>query len=264
MAIRTVFSMVEECARGERAGWYEFVRDYGEIAHKLIAHYFPTLRPEISERVLEVFQRARTDENGWFRRLHFANDREFLMAFRGLVIAAARLAARLPASEVSLDQTGEPLHGLTVVEQELFWMFLKGYDTSETAAILMNAESTATAVRETSAQLVSQLAGGTPVGDIFRALQERAEKAGTLECLSLKTINDIINGQISWQDRDRAERHIRECIHCLDQFTVFQEMIWYARHAQPLEDSEVVGYLQRLGMREQRIGVVARLFSRSA
>ncbi len=264
MAIRTVFTMAEECARGGRTGWYEFVRDYTAIARQLISHYFPTLRPELEQHVLDMFQRARADDNAWFRSLRFANEREFLMLFRELVFANARLAARMPLPEVRLDQVHELMGDLTVVERELFWMFLKGYDAAQTAAILMNAESTATAMRATSAQIVNKLACGAPAADVFRALQETAANAGTPECLSLKTINDIINGQISWHDRDRAERHIRDCIRCLDRFTAFQEMIWYARYAQPLEDGEVISLLQRLGVREQRKGMVARLFSRSA
>ena len=257
--------MAEECARGERTGWYEFVRDYTPIARNLIGHYFPTLRPELDQHVLGVFRQARADENAWFRSFPFAHEREFLMAFRELVFASARSAARLPAPESSLERARELMRELTVVERELFWMFLKGYDIPQTASILMNAGTTAAVVKESTEKLVAQLLpGGAPAGGVGRVLLEMAEKARTPECLPLRTINNIINGQISWHDRDRAEQHIRECVHCLDRFTSFQEMIWYGRRAQPLEDTEVVGYLERLAVRESRKSVVARLFSRSA
>ena len=56
MSIRTVFLMKEECARGERQGWLEFVRDYVPLAHTLLRQYFPTLAPEMESHILALLQ----------------------------------------------------------------------------------------------------------------------------------------------------------------------------------------------------------------
>ena len=60
MAIRTIFSMAEDCARGDRLGWQEFVRDFAGIGRALLTHYFPTLVPDMDEHVIAVFRRAGT------------------------------------------------------------------------------------------------------------------------------------------------------------------------------------------------------------
>ena len=80
VAVRTIFSMAEDCARGERLGWQEFVRDYAPIARTLLDHFFPMLAPEMDTHVAAVFQRARANDNAWFQQLKFHNEREFLMA----------------------------------------------------------------------------------------------------------------------------------------------------------------------------------------
>src|SRR5512146_276758 len=99
MAIRTIFTMSEDCAQGERQGWMEFVRDYAAPARFLLSHFFPTLRPELETHVTGVFRRARADQNAWFRNLRFSNDREFFMAFRELVFGYAREEVRLPGPQ---------------------------------------------------------------------------------------------------------------------------------------------------------------------
>jgi hypothetical protein len=77
--------MAGECARGERLGWHEFVRDHTFVAHKLFERYFPTLVPELDHHIFQLYLRARAQENAWFKSFSFANEREFLMQFRELV-----------------------------------------------------------------------------------------------------------------------------------------------------------------------------------
>ncbi len=263
MAIRTIFTMVDDCTRGERLGWLEFVRDYAPVGRRLLGHYFPTLRPELDEHVAGVFRQARLGTHAWLRNLRFANEREFLMAFRELVFAYARPVARLPAPELSLERAHERMRELPVVQRELFWMYVKGYDAAQTATILMNADATAAAVQKVAAdRLAELLPGGLPEGSPS-ALLAAVEKAHTPECLALKTCNNLINGQISWQDRDRAERHIGDCLHCLDRFTSFQEMIGYRRETPPLGEDAGNAMLGELGIAARK-GLVARLFSSRA
>ena len=46
MTVRTIFTMAEDCGRGERLGWHEFVRDYTPITRVLLEQYFPMLKPK--------------------------------------------------------------------------------------------------------------------------------------------------------------------------------------------------------------------------
>jgi hypothetical protein len=266
MAIRTVFLMKEECARGERQGWSEFVRDYVPLTRTLLQQYFPTLAPEMDTHIVAVLQRARANQNEWFQKACFSNEREFLMAFRQLVFAYGREAARVPVPQLSLDQVREIMKDLPVTERQMLWLFIKGYSAPQIARMMRDAENTAAEVKRIADERLKQLLPAT-TPDAFsisaRVLMEEAEKTRSDQCVALKTFNNIINGQISWRERELAEEHIRDCFNCLDRFTAFQEMIRLRQDAQPLPEAEVEPLLGQLNLPPAKgKGMLARLFAK--
>ena len=266
MAIRTVFSMVEDCARGERLGWYEFVRDYAGITRTLLTHYFPMLTPEMDIHPPVVFEHARARNNAWVSALRFANEREFMMALREFIFAYGRSVARVPVPELSLDQMREIMKDLPVVEHELLWLFVKGYSAPQIAAIMMNAEATAAQTKGIADQRLAKiLPGASP--DAFnvsaRVLIEAAEKVAGDKCLPWKTYNNLVNGQLTWRERELTEEHIRDCFYCLDRFTSFQEMIRLRKDFQPLPEPAIQTILARLALpAEKPKRLLSKLFAR--
>lgn len=265
MAIRTVFSMAEDCARGQRQGWQEFVRDYADIARALLTHYFPTLAPQVDEHVVAVFQRAGANGGSWFAGLKFTNEREFMMAFRDLVFAYGREQERVPAPPIAIDEVRAIMKDLTLLERELLWLVVKGYDGECIAAIMMDATTTAEAVQRIAGERVGALtrstAPGHPVLSI-RVLMELAEQAKTDKCASLKTLNNLVNGQITWRERELAEEHMSECFYCIDRFTTFQEMIRLRKDVPPLSEPQVEAILAQLPIAAGKPrGTLSRLFA---
>jgi hypothetical protein len=266
MPIRTIFLMSEECARGERLGWSEFVRDYADVVTKLLLQFFPVLSPEIDTHVANVFQRAHADQNAWFSSLQFANEREFLMPLRQLVFSYGREVARMPTPQISLAQMKDIMQDLTVVEREILWLFVKGYTAEQIAPILMNAIATATAVKQKADERLATLlpsAGADSFRLSARVLIEEAEKTRSEQCLPLKTFNNLINGQITWRERELAEEHIRDCFNCLDRYTAFQEMIRLRKDAQPLPGEKVEQILADLNIAAKSQGFFSRIFARA-
>jgi hypothetical protein len=256
--------MAEDCARGERLGWQEFVRDYAPIARTLLGQYFPTLAPDADPHITAVFQRARAGEGAWFRQLLFSNEREFLMAFHDLVFAYAREVARVPVPELSLDQVRGVMQDRPLVEREMLWMFIKGYDAPRVAEIMMHAEATVQAVQDAATQPLAQAlpAAGDALSLYARVLIEQAEKTAGEQCLPLKTFNNLINGQISWRDRELAEQHIAGCFRCLERFTAFQEMIRIRKDAPPLRQPAIDSILAQLNLAaERRKGLLGKLLA---
>lgn len=265
MAIRTIFSMSEDCARGERLGWTEFVRDYAGIASRLLEHYFPVLLPDSDQHVAAIFRRAEAHDAAWFTALKFTNEREFMMAFRDLVFAYGREQARVPSPPITLDEVRAAMKDLSVMERELLWLIIKGYDAQRIAAMMMNAAATAEAVQSLAGARLAALVSGTApqaLSDYARVLMELAEQSKTDPCLALKTFNNLVNGQISWRERELAEEHMGNCFYCIDRFTTFQEMIRLRKDGIALPASEVEAILAQLtcGAGKSR-GVLARLFA---
>lgn len=258
--------MVEDCAAGRLLGWQEFARDYAGIGKQLLARYFPVLQPELDQHVAALFQRARANDSAWFHSVHVSNEREFLMAFRELVFAYGREVARIPAPEISLDQYQEIVKDLTLIERELMWMYVKGYDAPQIAPIMLNAAATAEAVRKIADQHLKVVVPGATTGafDVSAGvLIEAAEKTRSDECLSLKTFNNLVNGQISWRERELAEEHMIRCPYCIDHFTSYNEMIRYRKDAEPLAEVEIEKIVSTLGVSEAKPrGMLAKLFAK--
>jgi hypothetical protein len=266
MAVRTIFTMAEDCGRGERLGWQEFVRDYAPIARTLLGHFFPMLEPEMDVHLPAVFQRARASDNAWFTQAKFQNEREFLMTFRELVFAYGREVARVPTPELSLEQVRSIVKDLPVMEREVLWMFIKGYDAACIGRMMFNTEATAQATKDIADMRLSEvLPTATP--DAFnisaRVLMVEAEKTGGEDCLPLKTFNNLVNGQVSWRERELAEQHIRDCFHCLDRYTSFLEMIRLRKDVEPLSESQIQSILSQLNLpAEKGKGLLAKLFAK--
>ncbi len=294
MAIRTIFSMAEDCARGEREGWAEFVRDFAGIARSLLAHYFPTLIPDLDQHVVAVFRRAGGQPNpptpgalgipchggAWFAGLSFTNEREFMMAFRDLVFAYGREQERAPAAPITLDQLRAIMQDRMLLERELLWLFIKGYDAQRIAAIMMNAAASAEAVQRVAGERLQALLPGPPpqrtktgfVGDPGAApealtlsapvLMQMAEQAKTEQCVSLKTFNNLVNGQLTWRERELAEEHMSNCFYCIDRFTTFQEMVRLRKDTSQLAPPQVEAILAQLPFAAGKPrGLLSRLFA---
>jgi hypothetical protein len=265
MAIRTIFNMAEECSRGERLGWAEFVRDYAGIARRLLEQYFPVLIPDMGQHVAAIFLRADANGRHWFAGLKFTNEREFMMAFRDLVFAYGREQARVPVPQISLEEVRAVMKDLSLIERELLWLIIKGHPSQEIAAIMMNAATTAEAIQHVADERLPALISGTTpqaLGDYARVLMELAERSGTEQCLALKTFNNLVNGQIAWRERNLAEQHISECFYCIDHFATFQEMIRLRKEVAELPANEVDTILAQLSCGAAKPGGrLSRLFA---
>jgi hypothetical protein len=266
MAIRTIFDTVQDCSIGARQGWFEFIRDYAPITRTLLQKYFPALSPELDNHVVAVFARAHADQNAWFPTLRFTNEREFAMPFRDLVLAYGRSVERFSPA-LTTEDLARALDGLSLIQRQCFWGFLKGWNVEEISAMLMNASATAQETKATADERLSLMAGPPGSADrpaAARAAIEVAQSTSSADCLSWKTCNNLVNGQISWLDRQRAEQHIADCLHCLNNFTAFQEMIWLRKTTLPAASSDAERILSALNLQSESKGLLSRLFSRAS
>jgi len=153
-----------------------------------------------------------------------------------------------------------------VVEREVLWLYIKGYPSDRIGAMMMNTEATAEAVKEIAKKRLAEVLPDA-TADAFnisaRVLMAEAEKSGGEACLPLKTFNNLVNGQISWRERELAEQHIRDCFRCLDRYTAFLEMIRLRKDAPPLGEAEIQGILAQLNLPAKKgRGLLGKLFAK--
>lgn len=230
----------------------------------MLTHYFPALAPEVSDHVIAVFQRARANNNVYFQGLKFANEREFAFAWRAFVFGYGREVARLPVPEISIEQARAVMKDLPMVEQQALWLFIRGFQEAQIAPILMHADATAHSVKQKADERVRAIvpdASSDALAISARALMESAENVKTDACLPLKTFNNIVNGQVSWRERDVAEKHVAGCFYCLDRFTTFQEIVKEMKDRQPAGEAETEGVLGKLNLpAKQKGSLLAKMF----
>jgi hypothetical protein len=213
-----------------------------------------------------VFSRARAGSKPFFEGLKFVNEREFACAFRDFVFAYGREAARLPAPQVSLDNVRELMKDLPVVEQQMLWLFMRGYQAEQIAPMLMNADNTARKVEQIARErLATLLPDASPDALVIsaRALMEQAEQRRTDGCLPLKTFNNIVNGQITWRERDVAEQHVAACFYCLDRFSTFQEVIRMLKDRETAPEAEIERIASKLDLpKKSKAGFLSKILGK--
>lgn len=261
MPIRTIFDTVRDCTRNERQGWVEFIGNYEPMARTVLTLYFPALLHDLDTAVAAVFLRAHGEENAWFQALQFTNEREFAFAFRELLVDHGNTTARLPLPALSAGLIDKMMEGLATIQRELFWVFLRGYSVEQASAILMNASATAAQTHDVMNEHLTKAFPGVERALVLQAAMNTARSTATADCLCLKTFNNLINGQIAWHDRERAEEHIARCLNCLDRFTAFQESIWLRRTMGAAAEQvvqQVLSHLKIYGVKKSMFG---KLFS---
>ena len=154
-----------------------------------------------------LLTRAYANDGESFPELKFPNEREFAMAFRELVFAYRRAAARLPKPEISLDQFREIVKDLPVVERQLLWLCVKGYSAAEIAP---DDDETGSDIRDAVKEIADKRLAEVLHGSDERGVhgvgagadgsgRRRRRRISAYRC---GTYNDLVNGQITWRERE--------------------------------------------------------------
>ena len=121
--------------------------------------------------------------------------------------------------------------------------------------MLMHADATANTVKQIAAERIREIVPDAAPDALIvsaRALMEAAEQGRGEACLPLKTFNNVVNGQVSWRERDLTEQHEAACFYCLDRFTTFQEIIRMLKDRQPAPEEEVERIVGQLNLPAKR------------
>lgn len=255
--VNGVFSfhvMREACLAGQPEGWWQLLRRYTPLAGHLLQHYFPTL--EKSALLVEIFRTAKTNASQFLDRFAGTSEKEFLLHLRRFVMEGARRArGARPETPLTPRVFWAVLQEFPLLQRELLLLSFHGYTPEELHQVLkFEPETTRTLTEQAREKLRAQL--GAAVGPDFErhdhdALFAAIEESRGEKCLPDKTYGRIVDGQISWRDRDAAEQHIEGCLHCGNRFAEFREILYYYRTLPPPEDSTLVPIAVALGLPAQ-------------
>lgn len=247
-------SIREACLADQPAGWRHFVRNYAPLARQMLQHYFPGL--DQAAVLAQVFREAKAHQAQLWRTFTGTTEKEFLLHFRRFVLAQGR-ATRGPAPPTPLTPESFWLvvQSFPSLQREMLLLSFRRYAPEQVSLLTKFVpESVRVAAEQAREKLKAQwgAAAGPELekGDpdaLFTALEaQRGEN-----CLLDKSFVRLADGQITWREREAAERHLEECLSCLNRSADFHEVFHYFHAAPAAEDAVVADVLAAMGLPSQ-------------
>ena len=266
MAVITYHTMISGCQNGEREAWGEFARRYSPYAIFILEHSFPELAQEISGHMDRIF--AQTREGDFFQAFQGRREREFLIHFRGRVWDYGLSMTPVPETPMDRELLQKVTEGFSMTQQQILWMNLQGVAAPTAAAVLLvDAATVAEVLQKANTNLRALLDrwSASTLAESGRSLMQAARGWSGSDCLNDHVFGKMIDGQMSWQDREKIERHVRSCFYCVDRFTACREVVYCLRKLPLAEEKDVSRILAAAGIsadREKK-GLFSKFFSKS-
>ena len=252
--VYTFGEMIEGCRRRDPRAWREFVTGYLPLARHFLLHYFPSLSGSV-ERLLPAIFAGTLDDDGYlFRSFAGRAERELMVDFRRHVLERGRaLAALSPpaAPPVTLEVLGSALKEFSVQQRQVVWLFLLGYSPEALVPILNVKGETAAEVIKTAQENLraameswseESLRCSGPL--LVEAVSAREGK----DCSSYLAFHRIVDGQVTWREREQIQTHLNTCFLCIDRFCTFQEVVYFSRKLPAAAAAEIEAVLSALNL----------------
>lgn len=235
----TFHNILAGCEAGDADAWRAFVSDYTPIMQRLAAVYLHGANDEPWRLTL----RAVSEDNfSALRTFEHQSEREFLMGLRNFYLQRSAGAldpadddSRIPAP--TAETTAALLKGVPLVHQEVLFLKLAGYSNATlekifriTPAVAQN--SLERLKDEYRAALDNQTDRGLRPAAWLK-LMGQLHGAKTEACPPLRQFVRIQDGQAGWSEKEPAETHMANCLHCLERWTALREIAYWRRTVEP-------------------------------
>ncbi|HEV2417098.1 MAG TPA: hypothetical protein VGX94_04800 [Terriglobia bacterium] len=273
MALLTFHKVLSGCETGDAAAWRAFLTDYTPLIHQLTRIYLPgAAHPEQlwKETLLDLSR----DHFNALRGFEHQSEREFLLDLRMFYLRKSQ-----PALDPDLDRKDFPeptppgiaevLKGAPLVHQEVLFLKLAGYSDATLEKIFRLTPSVAqTSLERLKATYSNALGNQTDEGlrpAAWLKMLGELWAAKTEKCPSARLFIRVHEGQIGWQEKDPAEKHVSECLTCLECWTALRELAYWRWAAAASPVAQVEGLLAMLPVSEAAAGkkqksMMSRLF----
>ncbi|MFN3324011.1 MAG: hypothetical protein ACK5AZ_10990 [Bryobacteraceae bacterium] len=263
MAIYTCFDMIADCRANKREGWVYFVTHYLPLCGTLIEHYYPD-RSADAELLGRVLRALRDPKSSLFGTPE--SEREFCSRLRQFVLAAVEDDKASTAPEISLDfeTLTEALAPLTAMERQAVWLEAMGYHPEHAGSLLNMDAATAGGIREKAADLLRGKMDQWNINVMQQngfLLRQAVKGLETEQCFPSRTFLDLLDGRMTWADRQDVDRHMVGCWYCVDHLCRMREIDAILRDSRPLRAGEAEPYLKLLGLPAGKVPFWKRLFA---
>jgi hypothetical protein len=261
------------CEQGSRAAWEAFVSSYTPMMFCILGVYAPACdedcRRQAWQEVLGLlcagnFQRLRTFDH--------QSEREFVVDLRTCLLEASAnrvnpVADNRDAPEPTPAGVKGLLQGLPLVHQLVVFLKLAGYSDNTLEGILRISPAVARSGLERLQPNYDATLKRDHDGSLWPAtwvnLLRDAWAGRTDSCPPLRQFVRILDGQTGWNEKESVEKHVVECLHCLERWAALREVIHWLREAAPLPADRLGVFLSGLPVKADpraRTSLLKRMF----
>jgi hypothetical protein len=256
----TFHKILRGCEEGRRESWQLFLSHYTPIVNRWIAVYLPSLAGPASQAWRQTLRDLTANDFERLRSFDQQAEREFLLDLRAFLLE--RNAERLGPSG---DSTSAPqptteairslLGGLPLAHQQIVFLKLAGYSEGTIERIYGISPAVARQGLERLQAEYSAVMGRQqdvcPWPAAWCELLRQARGLKTESCPPLRQYVRMLDGQITWYEKDPMERHMSSCLHCLDRWAALREAVYWRREAKACPAEEIATLLSGLQLQDE-------------
>lgn len=233
----TFLEMLQGCRGGNRRACKQLVQSYLSLTEFWIDHYFPALSPQRGQIITELLKTSIVDQDGLLNTFQGTWEREFLREWRLYTLRLCRARAVFVNGPTSMpllrDQLEGLLKGFPLLQQELLWFHMCHLPIGEVTQILsVRSEGIESILAKALARSVEMKLPFSAEGQITSMPPDLLVEIDSVEgedCVPVRLFSKIIDGQAVWGEKEKAEGHATDCLHCLSNLTALKEIIFKLR-----------------------------------
>ncbi|MGH9433765.1 MAG: hypothetical protein ACRD3T_19725 [Terriglobia bacterium] len=244
----TFHKIIEECREGNAEAWRALATQYTPVLTG-VARAYSSDPERVKNAWREVLGGLADHEFAALKAVDAHSDREFFAVLRSSLLdqmargpEAVSYPGRLDAT-AALEVLSRLMKQFPLVHQNVAFLNLTGYSEPAIEQILRISPALAkNSVDRLNAEFDVEFRrrGEAVEGQaVWLRMINRMRANPTADCIPIRRLIRILDGQFGWYEKDPIEKHLAICLHCLEAWVGLQEITHWMRQGTPVTPEQV-------------------------
>lgn len=238
MKYATFQKLIEGCQKGDPIAWDELTQKYSALLQQRFLQYFPGDKGEKDAALEDYIQVCRSELR--LAQCSHLNEREFTLFLVFDFLEYCR--DRFPHDDsdtAALSDLRSIFKGMPLAYQKCVFLLLEEYPKDLIQSIFrVGPVMTYGADEELKKRLAAKRG---PKVRINLVAKERMRQAKSVHCEAERLLGNLIEGSLPWEERERIQTHLLECLHCLQNLVMWEEVGHFFRINRPVQSARQEG-----------------------
>jgi len=255
--------MIQGCREGDAEAWRALVAQYTPVLAG-VAKAYSSDPGRIAGAWRGVLGSLAGHDFAALKEVEAQSDREFFSVLRASLLEQFTAGPEDLTSPDGLDTITvlEDLSRLMrespLVHQNMMFLHLTGYSDPDIELILRISPAVAQrSVERLNAAFWADFRRSMEAAHWQAAwlrMNRRMRRSKTPDCVPIRPLIRILDGQFGWYEKDPIERHLGACLHCLEAWVGLQEITHWMQRGTPLTPAQVDELLSGLPVKAKSQG----------